>query len=166
MCGASISWDQSQTHLEIFTFWLRLIICSKWVEAVASKTNDNNVAVKFLKENIFSRFGAPHAIISGNGTHFCNRFFEALTRRYSITHKLSTLYHSQMSGQVKVSNRGIKQILNKIVNLNRKDWSLKLVDTFWAYRTAFKINLGTISARLWESMPPTCEIRAQSHVGH
>jgi len=26
---------------------------SKWVEAVASRTNDNKVVVKFLKENIF-----------------------------------------------------------------------------------------------------------------
>ena len=53
---------------------------SKWVEATPCKTNDNKVVVKFLKENIFSRFGTPHAIISDNGTHFCNRTFEALIR--------------------------------------------------------------------------------------
>jgi len=59
---------------------------SKWVEVVTSKTNDNNIVVKFLKENIFS-------IISDNGTYFYNRSFEALMRKYSITHKLSTPYH-------------------------------------------------------------------------
>ena len=32
---------------------------SKWVEAIPCKTNDNKVVVKFLKENIFSRFGTP-----------------------------------------------------------------------------------------------------------
>ena len=69
---------------------------SKWVEAVA-RTNDNKVVVKFLKENIFSRFGAPRAIIGNNGTHFYNRSFEALMRKYSITHKLSTPYHPQTS---------------------------------------------------------------------
>ena len=57
---------------------------SKWVEAVASRINNNKVIVKFLKENIFSRFGAPRAIISDNGTYFCNRSFEALMRKYSI----------------------------------------------------------------------------------
>ena len=36
---------------------------SKWVEAIPSRTNDNRVVIKFLKENIFSRFGIPRAII-------------------------------------------------------------------------------------------------------
>ena len=63
---------------------------SKWVEVVPTKTNDNKVIVKFLKENIFSWFGTPRAIIDDNGSHFCNRVFEALMRKYSINHKLST----------------------------------------------------------------------------
>jgi hypothetical protein len=49
---------------------------SKWVEAVACKTNDHRVVVKFLKDIIFARFGTPRAIISDGGTHFCNRIFE------------------------------------------------------------------------------------------
>ena len=81
---------------------------SKWVKAIATSTNDHKVVVKFLKENIFSRFGTPQTIISDNGTHFCNRSFEALLRKYSIKHKLSTPYHPQTSGQVEVSNRQIK----------------------------------------------------------
>ena len=51
---------------------------SKWVEAIPSRTNDNKVVIKFLKEKIFSRFGTPRAIISDNGTHFCNRSFVGL----------------------------------------------------------------------------------------
>ena len=94
---------------------------SKWVEAIPSRTNDNKVVIKFLKENIFSRFGTPCAIISDNGSHFYNRSFEALMRKYTITHKLSTPYHPQTSGQVKVSNRQVKHILEKTVNQIRKD---------------------------------------------
>ncbi|WJZ95300.1 hypothetical protein VitviT2T_014079 [Vitis vinifera] len=37
---------------------------SKWVEAIPCKHNDHRVVLKFLKENIFSRFGVPKAIIS------------------------------------------------------------------------------------------------------
>ena len=36
---------------------------SKWVEAVPFRAADQRVVLKFLKENIFSRFGVPKAII-------------------------------------------------------------------------------------------------------
>ena len=36
----------------------------KWVEAMASKNNNHKTVLKFLKNNIFSRFGTPKAIIS------------------------------------------------------------------------------------------------------
>ena len=81
---------------------------SKWVEAIPSKTNDNKVVISFIKSNIFSHFGIPRAIISDNGTHFYNRSFESLMKKYSITHRLATPYHPQTSGQVEVSNRQIK----------------------------------------------------------
>jgi len=112
---------------------------SKWVKVVPTKTNDNKVVVKFLKENIFSQFGTPRAIISDNGSYFCNRVFEALMQKYSITHKLSTPYHPQTNGQVEVTNRQIKLILEKTVGQNRKEWSVKLNDALWAYRTTFKM---------------------------
>ncbi|XP_070034332.1 uncharacterized protein [Nicotiana tomentosiformis] len=49
-----------------------------------------------------------------------------------------TPYHPQASGQVEVSNQEIKSILSKTVNANRMNWSKKLDDALWAYRTAFK----------------------------
>jgi hypothetical protein len=91
---------------------------SKWVEAVACKTNDHRVVVKFFKDTIFARFGIPRAIINDGGTYFCNRIFEQLMKKYFITHKIATPYHLQTSGQVKVSNREIKHILEKTVNPN------------------------------------------------
>ena len=63
-------------------------------------------------------------------------------KKYGITHKVATLYHPQTSGQVELANREIKQILEKTVNSNRKDWSLRLTNALWAYRTAFKTSLG------------------------
>ena len=96
------------------------------MEAKATRTDDSKVVTDFIKPNIFSKFGIPRALISDQGTHFCNRIVETLLRKYNVTHKVSTAYHPQTSGQVEVSNREIKSILEKTVNPSRKDWSLRL----------------------------------------
>ncbi|RVW80105.1 Uncharacterized protein K02A2.6 [Vitis vinifera] len=85
---------------------------SKWVEAIPCKQNDHRVVLKFLKENIFSRFGVPKAIISDGGAHFCNKPFEALLSKYGVKHKVATPYHPQTSGQVELANREIKNIVD------------------------------------------------------
>ncbi|XP_022899263.1 uncharacterized protein LOC111412560 [Olea europaea var. sylvestris] len=114
---------------------------SKWLEAVSCRANYNKTVVKFLKENILSQFGTPHVIISNRGTHFHNCSFEALMKKYGVIHKIFTSYHPRTSRQVELANRKIKQIFEKTVNPNRKDWSLRLNDALWAYRTAFKTSL-------------------------
>ncbi|GJR13097.1 reverse transcriptase domain-containing protein [Tanacetum coccineum] len=110
---------------------------SKWVEAKALPTNDARVVVKILK-SLFARFGTPRAIISDRGTYFCNDQFEKVMLKYGVTHRISTTYHLQTSGQVEVSNRGLKRILERTVGENRASWSDKLDDALWAFRNAFK----------------------------
>ena len=94
--------------------------------------------VKFLKKNIFARLGTLRAIISDGGSHFCNNQFESLLGKYGVTHHIVTPYHPQTSGQVEVSNRDLKRIMEKTVNSSKKDWSSKLDDALWAYRMEFK----------------------------
>ncbi|GKF20435.1 reverse transcriptase domain-containing protein, partial [Tanacetum coccineum] len=83
-------------------------------------------------------FGVPRAIISDRGTHFCNDQFAKVMLKYGVTHRLSTAYHPQTSGQVEVSNRGLKRILERTVGENRASWSDKLDDALWAFRTTYK----------------------------
>jgi hypothetical protein len=66
---------------------------SKWIEAIPSRNNDHKTVIKFLKENILSRFGIPRAMISDSGTHFYNKSFESLMKKYGITRKVATSYH-------------------------------------------------------------------------
>nr|GEX52151.1 reverse transcriptase domain-containing protein [Tanacetum cinerariifolium] len=112
----------------------------KWVEAKALPTNDARVVVKFLK-SLFFRFGTPKAIISDRGTHFYNDQFSRVMAKYGVSHHLSTTYHPQTSGQVEVTNRGLKRILDRTVGENHASRSDKLEDALWAFRTAFKTSI-------------------------
>ncbi|GJT06193.1 reverse transcriptase domain-containing protein [Tanacetum coccineum] len=51
---------------------------------------------------------------------------------------------SQTSGQVEVSNRGLKRILERTIGENRASWSDKLDDALWAFRTAYKTPIGFV----------------------
>nr|GEU59160.1 reverse transcriptase domain-containing protein [Tanacetum cinerariifolium] len=85
---------------------------SKWVEAKALPTNNARV--------VFAR----------------------VMTKYGVTHLLATVYHPQTSGQVEVSNRGLKRILERTVEENRVSWSDKLDNAIWAFHTAFKTPIG------------------------
>ncbi|GJS95709.1 reverse transcriptase domain-containing protein [Tanacetum coccineum] len=96
--------------------------------------------VKLLK-SLFAQFGTPRAIISDRGTYFCNDQFAKVMSKYGVTHRLATAYHPQTSGQVEVSNRGLKRILERTVGENRASWeSLAIYQlirdkAYWALKT-------------------------------
>nr|GEZ87933.1 reverse transcriptase domain-containing protein [Tanacetum cinerariifolium] len=120
---------------------------SKWVEAKALPTNDARVVCKILK-SLFARFRTPRAIISDRGTHFCNDQFTKVMLKYGVTHRFATVYHPQTSGQVEVSNRGLKRISERTVGENRASRSDKLDEALWAFCTAFKTPIGCTPYKL------------------
>nr|GEW62175.1 reverse transcriptase domain-containing protein [Tanacetum cinerariifolium] len=88
------------------------------------------------------------AIISDHGTYFCNDKFAKVMSKYGVTHHLATAYHPQTSGQVEVSNRGLKCTLERMVGEKRASWSEKLEDALWAFRTAYKTPIGCTPYKL------------------
>ncbi|GJU37927.1 reverse transcriptase domain-containing protein [Tanacetum coccineum] len=82
-------------------------------------------------------------------THFCNDKFDNVMSKYGVTYRLSIAYHPQTSGQVEVTNRGLKRILKGMVGEKRASWSDKLDDALWAFRTAYKTSIGCTPYKLF-----------------
>ena len=95
---------------------------SKWVESIPTITCDAKVVLCFIRSNIFSRFGTPRAVFNDEGSHLCNKLFASLLDKYGVKHRGTLAYHHpQSNGQVEVSNREMKKILEKTVNVTRKN---------------------------------------------
>ena len=57
--------------------------------------------------------------MTDGGSHFIHGGFRMTLARYYVNHRIASAYHPQTSGQVELSNREIKSILQKTIN---KSW--------------------------------------------
>ena len=95
---------------------------SKWVEAIACPKNEANTVMGFIQRNILNRYEASRTIINDEGNQFANKLFAKLLSRYGVRHAMGLAYHPQSNGKVEISNREIKEILEKKMNTSRKYW--------------------------------------------
>ena len=79
-----------------------ILVCTdyvtKWVEAKALFRANENSDVEFIYEDIFTRFGVPHEIVTDQGTQFTSKLMKELTEKYGIKHCKSSPYHPQANG--------------------------------------------------------------------
>nr|GEV67439.1 reverse transcriptase domain-containing protein [Tanacetum cinerariifolium] len=97
----------------------------------------------------YRRFIQDFLKIARSMTHLLKKILRSSSpMSYGVTHRLAIAYHPQTSGQVEVSNRGLKRILERTVGKNHASWWNKLDDALWAFRRAFKTPIGCTPYKL------------------
>jgi hypothetical protein len=119
-----------------------IVVCTdymtKWVEAKALHRATEEAVIDFLFKDIFTRFGVPRELVTDGGLPFTSHGFKATLQKYHIQQRMTTTYHPQANGQVESKNKVIEAILTKTMKENRKDWSYRLPEALWAYRTTWR----------------------------
>ena len=114
---------------------------TKWIEANSfANVTAKNVA-RFIRRDIISRYGAPQAVITDNGSNLNNRVVDGVLDAFNIRHLNSSPYRLQMNGAVEAANKNIKKILAKTIE-NYRDWHEKLPYVLIAYRTSIQTSTG------------------------
>lgn len=119
-----------------------IIVCTnyltKWAEIKAVKAATEKKVAKFVRENIFYKFGYPREVLIDQEAQFMSNLIEYIMRQHHIKHKTSTSYHPQANEQVEVTNRALESMLTKVVSSNKKYLVERLVEATWAYNTTWK----------------------------
>jgi transposase InsO family protein len=94
---------------------------TRWVESREVKDCSAATTVKFIFEDIITRFGFLKILMSDQGTHSINKTIEALTQEFEVHHQKITPYHPQVNGTIKYFNKILEATLTKICIFNIND---------------------------------------------
>jgi transposase InsO family protein len=135
---------------------------------VALKKVDSEELIKFLKDNILSRFDVPEKFITDNGSIFIGSKFTEFCGEYGIVMGKSSNYYPQGNGLAESTNKMLIHILKKIVDKNQRNWHLKLIDALWESRMTPKdttgMSLYTLVYGKEAKMPISLELNALTFV--
>eukprot|EP00253_Pinus_taeda_P011509 PITA_11509 len=115
---------------------------TKWIEAIPTRQAMDSVIISFLENNILSRFGCPHKLITDNAASFKSKRMVDFCYKYNISLGHSTAYHPQGNGLAESSNKSLVNIIKKLLEINKKSWHKKLVNALWVDRVSQKKSIG------------------------
>lgn len=111
---------------------------TKWIEAIPTKEADHHVVMKFLTENIFTRFGYPNKLVTDNATTFRAKELVDMCDSMGIKLVHSTSYYPQGNGLEESSNKSLVRRIKKLLEDNKRSWDSRLKFVLWADRVTTK----------------------------
>ena len=126
-------------HVFLLTFIDHL---TGWADAFPLTIKSGDKIVNVLKQHYLPQYGLPEAVLSDNGTEFCNTSVESLFRRYGIKHLKSSPYHPQSNGKIERFHRTLKATLKKFVTGRGSTWLEQVGPAFMAYRNTLHSSVG------------------------
>eukprot|EP00253_Pinus_taeda_P021216 PITA_21216 len=121
---------------------------TKWIEAIPTKNSSHQVVIKFLNENIFTRFGCPTKLVTDNAAVFKAKELMDMTESMGIQVVNSTSYYPQGNGLAESSNKSLVRVIKKLLEDNKKSWDSKLKFALWADRVTIKKSIGNSPFKL------------------
>jgi hypothetical protein len=121
---------------------------TKWIEAIPTRKADHHVVMKFLTENIFTRFGCPHKLVTDNAAAFRAKELVDMCDSMGIKLVHSTSYYPQGNGLAESSNKSLIRIIKKLLEDNKRNWDSKLKFALWADRVTTKKSIGNSPFKL------------------
>ena len=104
--------------------------------------------MRFLYENIFSRFGFLVRLVTDNAPNFKDAALVKICESMGIQLVHSTSYYPQGNGLAESSNKSLVRIIRKLLETNQKSWDSKLKFALWADRVIDKRSIGTSPFKL------------------
>ena len=116
---------------------------TKWIKAIPSRNATQQVVIKFLEENIMSRFGCPRNIVVDNALVFKSIELVNLCSNYNIKFVHSTPYYPQCNGLEESSNKSLVRIIKNMLLQNKRNSDSKFKYAQWVDRICTKKYIGT-----------------------
>jgi len=121
---------------------------TKWIEAIPTKNSSHQVVIKFLNDNIFTRFGCPTKLVTDNVAVFKAKELMDMTESMGIQVVHSTSYYPQGNGLAESSNKSLVRVIKKLLEDNKKSWDSKLKFSLWADQVTIKKSIGNSPFKL------------------
>lgn len=121
---------------------------TKWIEAIPTRKADHHVVMKFLTENIFTKFGCPYKLVIDNVAAFREKELADMCDSMGIKLVHSTSYYPQGNGRAESSNKSLIRIIKKLLEDNKRNWDSKLKYALWANKVTTKKSIGNSPFKL------------------